>query len=285
MSIRLFRDAIAIVTGGASGIGLELGRALARRGAEVVLADRDLEPAARAAAEIRDGGGRAWAEGLDVRDAEAFRRLAESTVERHGRIDLLFNNAGIAIAGEVTDYRQEHWERLFDVNIRGVANGVQAVYPLMVSQGFGHIVSTASMAGLMACPGGVSYGAAKHAVVGLSRSLRIEARRHGVRVSALCPGVVRTAILDNAGRHGAVLRPVDAALQRLAWERLRPMAPDRFAERVLPLVARNRSIIIVPRRWRAVWWLNRLSPALGDRVASHIFERTLREIFADRETG
>ena len=282
-SIRLFRGAVAIVTGGASGIGLALGRALAGRGAEVLLADLDEEPAAEAAAEIRAGGGCAAAARLDVRDAEAFRRLAESTAERHGRLDLLFNNAGIAIAGEVTDYRQEHWDRLFDVNIRGVANGVQAVYPLMVRQGFGHIVSTASMAGLMPCPGGVSYGAAKHAVVGLSRSLRIEARRHGVRVSALCPGVVRTAILDDAGRHGEMLRPVDAEVQRLAWKRLRPVRPDTFAERALRQVARDRSIIIVPGYWRIVWWLNRLSPAVGDRLSTWLFEKLLRELWPGLE--
>ncbi|MCG8461452.1 MAG: SDR family oxidoreductase, partial [Holophagales bacterium] len=188
---------MAVVTGGASGIGRALGGALAGRGAEVVLADLDEGPAEEAATEIRAAGGRATAARLDVRDGEAFRRLVEATRERHGRLDLLFNNAGIAIAGEVVDYRPEHWAQLFDVNIQGVANGVQAAYPLMVRQGFGHLVCTASMAGLMPSPGGVAYGAAKHAVVGLCRSLRIEARRHRVRVSALCPGVVRTRILEN----------------------------------------------------------------------------------------
>ena len=285
-SIRLFRGAVAIVTGGASGIGLALGRALAHRGAEVVLADLDEEPAARAAAEIRDGGGSATAAALDVRDGEAFRRLAETTAEIHGRLDLLFNNAGIVIAGEVVDYRLEHWGRLFDVNIRGVSNGIQAAYPIMVRQGFGHLVNTASMAGLMASPGAVAYGAAKHAVVGLSRSLRIEALRHGVRVSALCPGVVRTEILDNAGRHGEMLRPIDRATQRRLWQRLRPLDPDTFAKRALRLVARNRPIIVVPMTWRLIWWLNRLSPALGDRVSARLFERTLRELFtepADRD--
>lgn len=287
--IRLYQGAVAVVTGGASGIGRALGSALARRGAEVVLADRDDGPAEDAAAEIRSAGDSATAAHLDVRDGESFRRLVEATHERHGRLDLLFANAGIAVAGEVVDYRLEHWNRVFDVNIRGVSNAVQAAYPIMARQGFGHLVCTASMAGLMPSPGGVAYGAAKHAVVGLCRSLRIEARRHGVRVSALCPGVVRTAILESAGRHGQMLRPLDADTQRRLWARLRPAAPDRVAERVLDLVARNPAIIVVPGWWRLLWWVNRLSPALGDWASRQLFERILQDLFppppGDTRTG
>jgi NAD(P)-dependent dehydrogenase (short-subunit alcohol dehydrogenase family) len=278
-AIRLFRGAVAVVTGGASGIGLALGHALAERGAEVVLADRDEEPALRAAAALRDRGGAVSAAALDVRDGDAFRRLVEATVDDHERLDFLFNNAGIAIGGEVVDYRPEHWDRLLDVNIRGVCNGVQAAYPQMVRQGFGHLVNTASLAGLLPCPGGVAYGATKHAVVGLSRSLRIESRRHGVRVSALCPGVVRTSILSGGGRHGEMIRPVDEATQRRLWDRLRPLAPASFAARVLRPIARNRAIIVVPGWWRLLWWLDRLSPALGERASRWLFERTLQELW------
>ena len=153
----------------------------------------------------------------------------------------------------------------------------------MVRQGFGHLVNTASMAGLMPSPGSVAYGAAKHAVVGLSRSLRIEALRHGVRVSVLCPGVVRTEILNNAGRHGDMLRPIDQATQRRLWEHLRPLDPDGFADRALRLVARDRAIIVVPMWWRLIWWLDRLSPALGDRVSARLFETTLRDLFTDTD--
>jgi short-subunit dehydrogenase involved in D-alanine esterification of teichoic acids len=251
--IRLFEGAVAIVSGGASGIGLALGRALARRGAEVVLADRDEEPAENAAAAIRQEGGRATSASLDVREFAPFRALVEATAERHGRLDFLFNNAGIAIAGEVTDYLVEHWHRLFDVNIRGVSNGVQAAYPIMVQQGFGHLVNTASIAGLMPAPGGVAYCA------------------------------IRTAILENAGRYGTMLRPIDEATQRRLWERLHPLDPDEFAERVLPAVARNKGIILLPGSWRLICWLNQLSPALGDRISRHLFERTLGELFPETD--
>ena len=93
------------------------------------------------------------------------------------------------------------------------------------------------------------------------------------------PGVVRTEILDNAGRHGQMLRPIDPETHRRLWQRLRPLDPDTFAKRALRQVARNRAIIVVPTRWRLLWWLNRLSPALGDRVSARLFETTLREFF------
>lgn len=279
--LRLFAGAVAVVTGAASGIGLAVARALCRRGAEVVLADLDLEPAEQEAAALRRAGGRAAAAPLDVRDFGAFRTLVESTAERCGRLDFLFNNAGIAIGGEVRDYRIEHWNRVLEVNLGGVVHGIQAAYPLMLRQGFGHLINTASMAGLMATPGGVSYAAAKHGVVGLSRSLRVEAARYGVRVSALCPGAVRTAILVDAGRHGEMLQPVPREIQEKTWNRLRPIDPDVFAGRVLRAVAVNRGIIVVPAWWRLFWWTNRLSPALGDLVARWLFERTLKELWGE----
>jgi short-subunit dehydrogenase len=148
------------------------------------------------------------------------------------------------------------------VNITGVSNGVQAIYPVMVRQGFGHIINTASMAGLMPTPMMVSYGAAKHAVVGLSTSLRVEAAFAGVRVSVLCPGVIRTPILSG-GKYGKMLRPIPVEIQERTWKRLRPMDPAQFARQALGAIARNRAIIILPAWWRLLWWINRLSPALG----------------------
>jgi NAD(P)-dependent dehydrogenase (short-subunit alcohol dehydrogenase family) len=124
-------------------------------------------------------------------------------------------------------YQIQDWYQVFDVNLRGVANGVQAAYPVVLKQGFGHIVNTASMAGLMPSPLTVGYCATKHAVVGLSTSLRIEAAPFGVRVSVLCPGLIRTPVLENCGRFGKMLRPLPIEVQRKNWERLRPMEPER----------------------------------------------------------
>jgi NAD(P)-dependent dehydrogenase (short-subunit alcohol dehydrogenase family) len=262
-SLRTFKGAVALVTGGASGIGRALGEALARRGARVVLADLQVDLAQAVAAGIRGAGGQATAELLDVTDFPATNRLVQDTFRGEGRLDFVFNNAGIGIGGEVRLYELEDWDRVLNVNLRGVVHGVQAAYPIMLRQGFGHIVNTASMAGLIPAPMVVGYCATKHAVVGLSTSLRIEAAAAGVRVSVLCPGVIRTPALIDGGKYGKLLQAIPQDAQQNLFERQRPMSPERFAEQALRAVARNQAIIIIPSWWRLVWWLYRLSPSLA----------------------
>jgi NAD(P)-dependent dehydrogenase (short-subunit alcohol dehydrogenase family) len=259
----VYEGKIAIITGGASGIGAALGRELARRGAEVVLADRQVEIAAKIAAEISRDGGRASAVELDVRDLASIARIVADTVKRSGRVDYFFNNAGIAVGGEMDGYCPEDWDDVIDVNLRGVAYGVQTVYPLMVRQGSGHIVNTASMAGLVAAAGEGSYTATKHAVVGLSKSLRVEAKRHGVRVSVLCPGAIRTPILTGGkfGRLNFVGLRDETILEM--WAKVRPMNVDVFARKALEAITRNEAIIVLPRWWKGLWYLERVSPTLS----------------------
>jgi NAD(P)-dependent dehydrogenase (short-subunit alcohol dehydrogenase family) len=261
--LRTYRDAVAIITGGASGIGRALAEALAERGADVVIADLQGDLGNEIAAGIRARGGHATAHEIDVTDFEALERLVQDTAAAKGRLDYICNNAGIGIGGEVRLHQIEDWNRIIDVNLRGVANGVQAAYPAMLRQGFGHIVNTASMAGLMPCPGLVSYSAVKHAVVGLSTSLRVEAAAAGVRVSVLCPGVIQTPILYGGGKHGKMLEPLAPEKERAYWQRLRPMPAERFAAKALRAIAKNKAIIIIPSWWKMYWWLNRLSPSLG----------------------
>ncbi len=174
-TIRVFDGTTAIVNGGASGIGRALAEELAKRGSEVVLADLQIELAEKVASEIHAVGGKAQAVGIDVVDFSAMERLIQDTVKRTGRLDYVFNNAGIGIGGSVEHYGIEDWHQILDVNLRGVINGVHAAYKVMIVQGFGHIVNTASLAGLMPSPGQVAYATTKHGVVGLSKSLRAEA--------------------------------------------------------------------------------------------------------------
>jgi NADP-dependent 3-hydroxy acid dehydrogenase YdfG len=267
---------IAFVTGGASGIGAALTTRLVDGGAEVWIADRQIGPGQELAQRLKSSGGKAHAIELDVRNYSSFERAVAEAVQQSERVDYLFNNAGIGVAAEVDSYTLDDWNDVFDVNLRGVVHGIQAVYPIMIRQHSGHIVNTASMAGLVATAGQASYTATKHAVVAISKTLRIEAERHGVQVSVLCPGVIRTPILTG-GEYG---RTEKAGLSKedilKYWEQLRPMASEKFAERALRAVLRGDAIIVVPTWWKAWWYLERLSPSLSMRVAKVALKR-LRE--------
>ena len=267
---------IAFVTGGASGIGAALTTKLIDGGAEVWIADRQIGPAQELAQRLNGGGAKARAIELDVRSYPSFERAVAEVVEQSGRIDYLFNNAGIVVGGEIDSYTLEDWNDVVDVNLRGVVHGIQAVYPIMIRQRSGHIVNTASMYGLVTTPGVGSYTATKHAVVGISKALRVEAERHGVQVSVLCPGVIRTPILTR-GKYGRVTTTGVSDEKLLKFmEPFRPMPPEKFAERTLRAVLRGDAIIVVPSWWKAFWYLERLSPALSMRAAKLSLKR-LRE--------
>jgi NAD(P)-dependent dehydrogenase (short-subunit alcohol dehydrogenase family) len=268
-----FSGKIALVTGGASGIGEALATKLAAGGAEVWIADRQIGRAQELAQRLSAGNAKAHAIELDVRDYPSFERAVAEVVQESGRIDYLFNNAGIGVGGEIDSYTLDDWNDVFDVNLRGVVHGIQAVYPTMIRQRSGHIVNTASMAGLTTNGSQASYTATKHAVVALTRTLRIEAERHGVQASALCPGVIRTPILTG-GEYGRLnLSGVSSGDVLKSWEQLRPMAPEKFAERALRAVLRGDAIIVVPARWKAWWYLERLSPALTLRLARRVLKQ------------
>jgi NAD(P)-dependent dehydrogenase (short-subunit alcohol dehydrogenase family) len=257
------RDRIAIVTGGASGIGRALCLELGRRGAQVTVTDIDAEAAKAVAGQIAANGGKAAGRRLDVTDAAEVKRLIDEVAAREGRIDLLFNNAGIGIGGEAQYLSLEDWRRLLEVNLFGVIHGVHAAYPLMVAQRSGHIVNTASIAGLFPFPIALPYTASKHAVLGFSLGLRAEAAALGVKVSVVCPGGIDTKIWQRS-----VLRGQD---KERAMAHLRPMmSADRCARAILRGVARNRGTILVTNEARFLASLTRLSPALAG-----LFARTL----------
>ena len=268
-TIRIFDGAVAIITGGASGIGAALGRELAKRGCEVVLADRQIELAEEVAAAIRNEGGKATAAELNVVDYDAVEALVYETVNRIGRLDYMFNNAGIAMTGPAAIYNIDDWNEVIDVNLRGVVHGVQVAYKVMLEQGFGHIVNTASIGGLLATPGSISYCTSKHAVVGLSKTLRIEAGLAGIRVSVFCPGFIRTPIIDRCGKYGKVLKEPSPEQQKKLdqfVERFKPLSPDIFAKKALDAVAKNKAIIIIPGKNKLLWWFDRLFPEWNLRL-------------------
>ena len=250
-----------------------------------MIADLQIDLAEELANTLQSRGAKAKAAHVDVADFLSIQRVVDETSRSWGRLDYMFNNAAIAVPGELRDHTIEAWDRVIDVNLKGVVSGVQAAYPLMVAQGFGHIVNTASMAGLITSPVSASYSATKHAVVGLSKALRAEAWASGIRVSVLCPGVIRTPLLEG-GKHGILLQPsglrrlAEGELRRLSLqqlERLRPMDPALFAHKVLKQLARDRAIIIFPSWWRIIWWIERASPSLGILLARKFSETTKKQ--------
>ena len=157
-----FKDKVVIVTGAASGIGRALGEELARREAMVVLADINDHLLDEVATSMAASGYRYETVPVDVANHDAVAKLVTAAVARHGRLDYMFNNAGIAVGGEVRDCAIDDWRNVIDVNLYGVINGIDTAYPIMVKQGFGHIVNTASIEGLLPFPGTVSYAARLH---------------------------------------------------------------------------------------------------------------------------
>lgn len=250
-----WNEQVAIVTGAGSGIGRGLSHALASRGVTVVACDINPERIEATQKEIEAAGGKAAGVTLDVTDADAVAAVVRDTHERHGRIDYIFNNAGIAVGGEVRDVELEDWQKVLKVNLDGVVHGVVAAYPIMVDQGFGHIINTASIEGLAPFPSTVSYVASKHAVVGLSTSLRVEGADLGVKVSAVCPGYIKTRIFEDSKFVGMdVQEEIDNVP---AWLGI---TPDECAKRILRGVERNKAIIPITGMAWVLWALMRVSP-------------------------
>jgi NAD(P)-dependent dehydrogenase (short-subunit alcohol dehydrogenase family) len=250
-----YADKITIITGAASGIGFALSQELCAQGAVVVLADKDAAGLSTAIASLGDARLRATPAVVDVTDAAAVSRLIQDVVARHGRLDYLFNNAGIGVVGDARDLSIEDWRTVIETNLFGTVHGVAAAYPVMTGQGFGHIVNTASLAGLVPSPGEISYSASKYAVVGLSESLRIEAGDLGVKVSVVCPGLIDTPLLRNFKLIGIDRQQLLQLLPGL-------MAPERCAREILRGVERNRPVILVTSMAWWFWRINRISPGL-----------------------
>jgi NAD(P)-dependent dehydrogenase (short-subunit alcohol dehydrogenase family) len=265
----------AVVTGAGSGIGRSIAKRLARRGAAVHVADLNGPSAEAVANEIRAAGGTATPHTLDVRDARAVARLADA-VFADGPVDLLFNNAGIGVAGAVLDTTLEDWRRLIDVNLMGVVHGLHAFLPRMLDQGRpAHIVNTASMAGLVPAAGMSAYSATKSAVVALTEALDIELMDTSVRVSALCPGVIDTAIIGTSTMRGPW---ADRRARTAEFYAKRGTPPDVVARQALAALRRNRRIVPSPR-YQVVphWWLKRVFPRGGRTVSALSFRFLSRD--------
>jgi NAD(P)-dependent dehydrogenase (short-subunit alcohol dehydrogenase family) len=262
MSQGRFRDQVVVVTGAASGIGRATALGFAREGARLHLVDRCAAPLHETGEAIRAAGGQASEHVVDCADPAAMQALAERVLGADGRVDVLFNNAGVMTAGPFERIPLEEWQRVMGVNFWGVLHGVRAFLPAMIARRSGHIVNTSSMAGLVGLPEVSPYLASKHAVVGLTAGLVAELGAHGIGVTLLCPGATRTNIMHS----GPMDLPGKATpLLQQALARWAPR-PERLADKVLDAVASKRPLVATGFDMLPLWWLSRLAPGLYLRL-------------------
>jgi short-subunit dehydrogenase len=252
-----FKDKIIIVTGGGAGIGRSLCEELGRQGARVIVTGRTMTGVNEVVSNIRAAGGYAEAVHMDVSKESDVQTGIDITVAKYGRLDYIINNAGINIAGEMRDLNIAHFQECININLMGVLHGSMAAYKVMIKQGFGHIVNMSSAAGLVPFPANTPYTTTKHAIVGLSTALRLEAKGLGVNVSVACPGLIRTAIWEKT----RMMKASNADMMNLIGEKIM-LDADSTARMILNGICRNQAIITFPLHANAMWWTYRLHPAL-----------------------
>jgi NAD(P)-dependent dehydrogenase (short-subunit alcohol dehydrogenase family) len=195
-----FTDRIALVTGGAAGIGRATALAFAREGARVVVADVETRTGMETTRMIQDGGGEAVFVQADVSKSADWQRLLGEAIARYGRLDVLFNNAGIeGTLATTADYSEEAFDRVLAVNLKGVWLGMRAAIPEMLKQGKGAIVNNASILGMVGFATAAAYTASKHAILGLTKVAALEYSAQGIRVNAVCPGFIKTPMVMARG--------------------------------------------------------------------------------------
>jgi NAD(P)-dependent dehydrogenase (short-subunit alcohol dehydrogenase family) len=263
-----FRNKVVVITGAGSGIGRATALAFAREGARLHLTDINRERIEAAAQEIRALGAEATPYVVDSADREAVAKFADEVYARAGRVDVLHNNAGIAVGAPFEKTSLEDWEKVLSVNLWGVIYGMHYFVPRMIAQGGGgHIVNTASGAGLIGLPAIAPYTASKFAVVGLSETASIELRPYGIYVTALCPGIIYTNILKDSKveLYDAQGRSRKDELDRLyqRWG----VKPERVARDVLQAIRKKRPVQPSPYHMYPPWILKRISVRLYQAVA------------------
>ena len=239
-----FAGKVAAVTGAGSGIGQALALELARSGAAVAISDVDTEGLAQTEEQLKAIGALVRSDRLDVTEREAFQIYADQINEHFGKVNQIYNNAGIAFTGDVDISQFKDIERVMDVDFWGVVNGTKAFLPHLVASGDGHIINVSSLFGLMSMPGQAAYNSAKFAVRGFTEALRQEMVLNGdpVKVTSVHPGGIKTAI----ARNGTTAEGVDPEAQSKFFDkRLASTSPQRAAQIILEAVRKNKARVLV----------------------------------------
>jgi NAD(P)-dependent dehydrogenase (short-subunit alcohol dehydrogenase family) len=275
MDVRDLRGKTALVTGSGSGIGRATALELARRGADLFLCDVAEEGLAETARTVEALGRKAHARRVDVAQPEQMRAFADFVHGHVEAVDILMNNAGVGLGAGLLDTTLEDWNWIVGINLMGVVHGLHFFVPRMVAGGRGgHVVNVSSAAGFVASEPLTAYAATKFAVLGLSEAIASELRRHGIGVTAVCPGIINTPITRSSRMRGpgATAENRQRMVELYQW---RNYGPERVARNILRAIQRNRLVApISPEAWAMYWlkrwapwamrWLNRVA---ADRVA------------------
>ncbi len=262
-----------LVTGAASGIGLETALAFAGRGADLVICDIDEEGLAAAADRIEHIGCRVLARSVDVSNADEMKALAEEVHQRVEAVDILMNNAGVAIGGPFLSTSLTDWNWILGINTMGVVHGCHFFIPNMVKRGKGgHVINVSSAAGYSASSVLAAYNATKFSVLGLSEALWEELHPHSIGVTAVCPGLIDTPITRNARLVGEMDKPEKREEMVEGYQR-RGYTPERVAQNILKAVEKNRLVApISPEAW-GLYYLKRWAPWLLRRIGLMLARR------------
>jgi len=269
-----FAGKVAVVTGAGSGIGQALALELGRSGAKLAISDVDTEGLAQTEAQLKAIGVEVKADRLDVTEREAFLAYADAVAEHFGKVNQIYNNAGIAFSGDVEVSQFKDIERVMDVDFWGVVNGTKAFLPHLIASGDGHVINVSSLFGLMAVPGQAAYNSAKFAVRGFTEALRQEMvlAGHPVGVTTVHPGGIKTAIARNA----TAAEGLDANdLAKMFDKRLARTSPKRAAEIILEAVRKNKARVLVGADAKALDLLVRLTGSGYQRIVGLSMSRVM----------
>lgn len=258
MSVPDLRGRRCLITGAASGIGRSTALAAAAKGADLYLTDIQAEALDGVAAEVRRVGGRvSYAKAADVTDHEAIVAMAEEIHAAHGSMDVVMNIAGVSTWGTIDRLEHHHWKKMVDVNLMGPISVLECFIPPMIEAGRGgHVVNVSSAAGLFGLPWHAAYSASKFGLRGVSEVLRFDLRRHGIGVSLVCPGAVRTPLVGTVeivgvDRESPRIKKLVGRFEKSA------VSPERVADRIVAGIEKNRYMVYTSADVRIGFWVQR----------------------------
>ncbi len=274
--MKSLRDQVAVVTGAASGIGRGTSLELAKAGAHVVVADINESGLQEVKQEIERLGRKALPVHCDVSKKEELERLAKRAVTEMGQVDILYNNAGVAVGGAMKDMTLADWEWLVDINLWAPIRLTHYLLPHMIERGRGHIVTTASMAGIVGVSGLAAYCVTKFGMVGMSEALRGEVADNGIDVSVVCPGYVKTNIVRAARYKGASAAMIkeDGMPPLPSWY---GYPVEKAAKDIVRGIREGKGYILIGPDAPILWQLKRLSPEIIFRINKYLFGRMRKE--------